>query len=316
VIRPPLIAIWQATNLLCGKRLAACLPVWVPFYRDVQGRCLPAEVQEQLCSLSHATIDRLLAPSRARSNKIGLATTRPGTLLRARIPVKTNQWDESRPGFLEADTVAHCGTSMSGSFVYTVAVTDIATGWSEHRAMWGRGEYGAVAQLQDIEAVLPFHILGFDCDNGSEFLNHHLVKYFLHRKQPVAFTRSRAYHANDNAHIEQKNWTQVRQYLGYARFDNPDVVPIMNDLYRNEWHVLHNFFLPSVKLIAKHRDGSRIVKVHDEPKTPWQRLIESPAISRIAIKRLSAESASLDPFALQRSIARKIKQILRLAHGG
>lgn len=312
-VLPPLVTIWKATNLMCGKRLAPILPLWVPHYRDTHGHLLPKAVQAQLCTISPATIDRLLAPYRPGALKLGFATTRPGTLLRKQIPIRTNQWDETRPGFLEADTVAHCGTSMQGMFVFTVAVVDLATGWVEHRAVWGRGETGVRKALVEIEEALPFPILGFDCDNGGEFLNHHLLKHFLHRKNPIDFTRSRPYHKNDNAHIEEKNWTKVRQYFGYARFDRPEIVERLNDLYRNEWSLFQNYFLPCFKLIDKQRHGGKIIKVHDVPKTPCQRLLEHPSIPRAKKKELIAMRDSLDPFALQRAIQKKIRGILRLA---
>lgn len=313
---PALTAIWKKSNLICGKRLARILPIWVPHYRDTHGRALPDSVQQQLCRISPAMIDRLLAPSRAHEQKLGFATTKPGSLLRKQIPIRTNQWDETRPGFLEADTVAHCGSSMQGQFVYTVSVVDIATGWIAHRAVWGRGETGVRKALVEIEAELPFRIRGFDSDNGGEFLNHHLLKHYLHRKTPVAFTRSRPYNKNDNAHIEEKNWTKVRQYLGYARFDRPELVEMLNDLYRNEWRLFHNFFLPVFKLIDKQRVGGRIVKVHDPPKTPCQRLLEHPDVPRATKKKLKALQDTLDPFVLQASIKKKIQAILRFASGG
>ena len=176
--------------------------------------------------------------------------------------------------------VAHCGDSTEGMFANTVNLTDIATGWTEQRAVWGKGETGVVEQIKHVETILPFPILGFDSDNGSEFLNDHLVRYFTNRKQPVQFTRSRAYHKDDNAHVEQKNWTHIRQWLGYDRLDNPDVVPLLNNLYTKEWRLFHNFFCPSVKLIEKERIGSKTIKRHDSPKTPYQRIIDSPHIKR------------------------------------
>lgn len=311
-ILPPLLAIWKASNLICGKRLASILPLWVPHYRDEHRRSLPVSVQTQLCRISPAMIDRLLAPYRPGALKLGFATTRPGTLLRKQIPLRTNQWDETQPGFLEADTVAHCGTSMQGMFVFTVAVVDIATGWVEHRAVWGRGETGVRKALIDIEHVLPFRIRGFDCDNGGEFLNHHLLKHFLHRKSPVDFTRSRPYNKNDNAHIEEKNWTKVRQYFGYARFDHPEIVERLNDLYCNEWTLFQNHFLPSFKLIDKQRHGGKIIKIHDAPKTPCQRLLDHAAIPRAKKKELQTTRDRLDPFVLQRTIKRKIRAVLEL----
>jgi hypothetical protein len=202
----PLKRIWVASNLPCSKRLKALLPLWLPGYMEQFGP-LPAQTHSALVHISAATIDRLLRPARIRYQKTGRATTKPGTLLKKHIPIKTDQWDESRPGFLEADTVAHCGTSLSGMFAYTIDCVDIATGWSEQRAVWGKGETGVLEQIHHIKKSLPFALLGFDCDNGSEFLNHHLLRHFTQRKRPIQFTRSRPYHKDDNAHIEQKNWT-------------------------------------------------------------------------------------------------------------
>jgi hypothetical protein len=254
-------------------------------------------------------MDRLLQPVRVQYKTRGRTTTKPGTLLRTHIPIKTNQWDETRPGYLEADTVAHCGTSLLGTFAYTIDLVDIATGWTEQRAVWGKGETMVLEQIHEVEECLPFPILGFDSDNGGEFLNYHLFRHFTERKQPVAFTRSRAYHKDDNAHIEQKNWTHVRQWLGYARLDNPAVVPLLNDLYSGEWRLFHNFFCPSVKLIAKERIGSKTIKRHDSPKTPYQRLMTSPHIDPSTKRRLSKEFNLLNPFLLRRAMERKLQKI-------
>ncbi|HOX15913.1 MAG TPA: hypothetical protein PLP18_07280 [Smithellaceae bacterium] len=202
------------------------MPIWLPKYSDHFGQ-LAEDILKALSAISPASIDRILKPVRIQYQKRGKSTTKPGTLLRKQIPINTNQWDESRPGYLEADTVAHCGDSLMGMFAYTVDFVDIATGWTEQRAVWGKGEKGVLEQIQDVEKMLPFPLLGFDSDNGSEFLNYHLQRHFSDRKQPIHFTRSRAYHKDDNAHIEQKNWTHVRQWLGYQRLDNPKVVPWM-----------------------------------------------------------------------------------------
>ena len=229
----PLKRIWHAAYFPCSKRLRAILPLWLPGYQKRYGT-LSEEERQALLSISPSTIDRLFKPIRARYKGRGRSTTKPGTLLRKQIPIKTNQRDESRPGFLEADTVAHCGNSMAGMFAFTIDCVDIATGWTEQRAVWGKGETDVLKQIENIEQTLPFDLKGFDCDNGSEFLNYHLLRHFMERKQPIQFTRSRAYHKDDNAHVEQKNWTHVRQWLGYERFDNPDVVPLLNDLYTTE----------------------------------------------------------------------------------
>ena len=300
--------IWLGANLPCSKRLKAILPLWLPGYVQSFGPLSP-NVSQALLKISPATIDRLLQPIRVHYKKRGRTTTKPGTILRNKIPIKTNQWDESRPGFLEADTVAHCGTSLLGLFAYTLDCTDIATGWTEQRALWGKGETGTLEQIRHIEQSLPFPLLGFDSDNGSEFLNHHLLRHFTNRKQPIQFTRSRPYHKEDNAHVEQKNWTQVRQWIGYDRLDNPQTVPLLKNLYTQEWRLFHNFFCPSAKLLQKERIGSKTLKHHDSPKTPYQRILESPHISNQVKQTLSKQLASLNPFMLRKIMDEKLKKI-------
>jgi hypothetical protein len=308
----PLKLIWLAANLPCSKRLKVVLPLWLPGYTQQYGR-LTTEVTRALQEISPASIDRLLKPVRVKYKGRGKSTTKPGTLLRKHIPVKTNQWDESRPGFLEADTVAHCGTSMAGMFAFTIDCVDIATGWTEQRAVWGKGETEVVAQLKDIETSLPFPLLGFDSDNGSEFLNHHLLRHFADRKHPVQFTRSRAYHKDDNAHVEQKNWTHVRQWLGYHRFDNPQVVPLLNELYTTQWRLYHNFFCPSVKLIKKDRIASKTIKRYDTPKTPYQRVMESKDILPGVKKELTDLLHTLNPFHLRKAMEKRLNKIFQLS---
>ena len=306
-ILEPLKRIWLAANLPCSKRLKVLLPLWLPGYQETFGP-LTREIIHALETISAATIDRLLAPTRSHYRGRGRSTTKPGTLLRKQIPINTNQWDETRPGFLEADTVAHCGESLLGDFIYTINFVDIATGWTEQRAVWGKGETGVLQQIQDVEASLPFPLRGFDCDNGSEFLNYHLLRHFSQRPHPIQFTRSRPYHKNDNAHIEQKNWTQVRQWLGYHRFDNPAVVPLLNALYTQEWTQFHNFFCPSVKLIEKQLVAGKTIKRYDIPKTPYQRIREARVPDSIK-RRLHKQFKTLNPFSLRKKIEQKLKMI-------
>ena len=307
----PLKEIWLTANLPCSKRLKAMLPIWLPGYVQLFGK-LPADVTQALLSISPPTIDRILSPIRSHYTKRGRTTTKPGTLLRKQIPIKTNQWDESRPGFLEADTVAHCGETTAGIYVNTLNFVDIATGWTEQRAVWGKGETDVLQQIKHIEKTLPFPIRGFDCDNGREFLNHHLLRHFSGRKQPVHFTRSRAYHKDDNAHVEQKNWTHIRQWLGYDRLENPNIVPLLNDLYTKEWRSFHNVFCPSVKLIAKERIGSKTVKRHDPPKTPYQRIMDSPHIQEDVKRSLSKSLENINPFLLRKIMDKKMKKIFSI----
>jgi len=304
--------IWLAANLPCSKRLKVILPLWLPGYVDRFGQRSP-DVTNALLKISPPTIDRLLKPIRIHYTKRGRSTTKPGTLLRKQIPIKTNQWDESRPGFLEADTVAHCGDSTSGIYVVnTIDFVDIATGWTEQRAVWGKGESGVLEQIKNIEKILPFPLLGFDCDNGGEFLNYHLLRHFTKRKHPVSFTRSRAYHKDDNAHIEQKNRTHIRQWLGYDRLDNPKVVSLINNLYTKEWTLFHNFFCPSVTLLAKKTIGSKTIKHYDLPKTPYQRIMDSPHIHESVKLSISKQLENLNPFMLRKTMDKKLKIIFSL----
>jgi hypothetical protein len=302
-------AVWIATNLICSKRLKAAIPIWLPWY-ETTIKPLSKKEAAVLRKISPATIDRLLRKFRDRYSKRGLCTTRPGSILRELIPIKTEQWDEKRPGYIEVDLVAHCGTSVAGDYINTLNMVDIATGWTSQRAVWGKGEANTFKAIREIELTLPFKIKGFDCDNGKEFMNYRLLKYLKHRTEPVNYTRSRAYKKNDNAHIEEKNWTIVRQYIGYQRLDNPQQLELLNDLCRNELYCLLNFFLPSVKLILKQRQGSRIIKKYDKAKTPMQRLFESNLIDDEKKLELLRFSKKLNPFELQKRIREKIKQVL------
>jgi hypothetical protein len=310
----PLKRIWLTTDQLCGKRLKEAMPLWLPHYSSAY-EVLPAEIYEGLLTISSATIDRLLAAVRVQ-NKRGLSGTKPGKILKKHIPIKTDQWNEERPGFLEADTVAHCGTSLEGSFVWSLTMTDINTAWTELRAVWNKGATGVVAQIEDIEQSLPFEILGFDCDNGSEFLNWHLMRYFSNEQgqSRIQFTRSRPYHSDDNAHVEQKNWTHVRQLFGYERFNKEILVGLMNDLYKNEISLMNNYFLPNTKLKEKQRVDAKIIKKHEKPKTPYQRVMKSKDISNVKKEELTLIYQNLNPFELKKIIRKKLDHIFSVLH--
>lgn len=303
----PLKAIWLAAEQPCSKRLAAALGLWLSAWEARHGR-LAGALRRRLLEISPATIDRLLRPVRLGLQPRGRATTRPGSLLRQQIPVRAEPWDTDRPGFLEADTVAHGGESMAGNFVWSITYTDIASGWTQCRATWNRGAEGVVEQTRQVEASLPFALLGFDCDNGGEFLNQHLLRYFSRRPATVEFTRCRPYRKNDQAHVEQKNWTHVRQLLGYARLDRPELVEPINELYAL-WGLFHNFFCPNMKLREKYRQGSRTIKRYEAPRTPCQRLMASRWIDRAAKRRLGDQLNQLDPFTLKKEIDRQLKLI-------
>lgn len=310
----PLKRIWLLSDQPCGKRLKMILPLWLPFYGEEYG-VLESSVYDGLLLMSASTIDRLLMPLRVKYKR-SFGGTKPGSILKKHIPVKTNQWDENKPGYLEADTVAHCGSSLSGNFVWSLTMTDICSGWTELRAVWNKGATGVVSQIEDIEHCLPFHILGFDCDNGSEFLNWHLMHYFSNEEgaHRIHFTRSRPYHSDDNAHVEQKNWTHVRQLFGYARFDNERLVEMMNDLYKNEVSQMNNFFLPNFKLIEKQRIQAKIIKKHSKPETPYQRLMKSEFITAKKKTGLTECYTQLNPFKLQKVIQQKLKRIFAMVN--
>lgn len=299
--------IWLASEQMCSKRLKAALGLWLPHYERRDGELEPA-LRRRLLTMSAATMDRHLKPVRARGRK-GRCATRPATLLKTRIPIRTEHWDVKGPGWFEADTVAHCGNSLAGDFIWSLTFTDIWSGWTEMRAVWNRGAAGVVARITEMEQELAFPVLGFDSDNGSEFLNHHLWGYFARRRRPVKFTRSRPYHKNDNAHVEQKQWTHVRQLLGYDRLEDRRLVEPINELYVGPWSQLHNFFCPSVKLKTKERIGAKYRRRHDKPRTPYRRLMASRRVAKQAKKTLREVYESLDPFELKERIEKGLKTI-------
>ncbi len=300
--------IWLAAEQVCGKRLKALLKLWLPYYEEEYGPLREA-VRRKVLRASAATLDRLLKPMRVKHPHRGISGTRPGTLLRSQIPIRTGNGDIERPGYIEADTVAHCGESLAGDFIWSVTYTDIYSGWTATRAIWNRGQEGVLNRTREVEEELPFPILGFDSDNGGEFLNWHLAGYFWKRDKPVEFTRSRSYHKDDNGHVEQKNWTRVRQLLGYDRLEDPLLVDQINALYRDCWDPLHNLFLPSAKLKESYREGSRWVRRHHDPKTPCDRLIQSRQISAQTRRDLIALRASINPLKLKRQIEHRLRKI-------
>ena len=303
---PWLKPIWQATDYACGRRLVAMLPEWVPAYEQHERR-MPVEVREKLLLASGRTLDRLLEPLRAQGT--GRSLTRPGTLLRQQIPIRGSVWEEGKAGWLEVDTVALCGRSVAGQYVWMVDGVDYATTWVELRAIWGRGQAGTLAALQDIEASLPFCLLGLDSDNGGEFLNYHVLKWLQQRPRPVFMTRSRPYKKDDNAHVEQKNWTHVRQCFGYERHDNPEVVEPINALAKGAYGQLLNYFHASLKLDHQERQAGKVQRVYGPAQTPLARVLASAEVSEATKQRLRQHKATLNPFALKETVDRSLKQI-------
>jgi hypothetical protein len=306
---PWLKPIWQAADYACGRRLEAMLPEWIPAYEQHERR-LPAEVKEKLLLASARTLDRLLRPLRVGG--AGRSLTRPGTLLRHQIPIRGSIWEEGKAGWLEVDTVAMCGGSTAGEFVWMIDGVDYATTWVEVRAMWGRGQAATLEALRDLEASLPFALLGLDSDNGGEFLNHHVLHWLQKRSRPVFMTRSRPYKKDDNAHVEQKNWTHVRQNFGYERYDNPEVVALINTLAKGAYGQLLNYFHASLKLERKERTEGRLKRIYGPAQTPLSRVLASAEASAETKRRLREEKARLNPFALKQTVNRSLKEIAAL----
>ena len=307
--------IWFASDQLCGKRLKAALPEWLPHYEKEYG-ALAQPLKGKLEVISAATIDRLLAPVRAKARPKGRGGTKPGRWLKNQIPLATEQWDERRPGFMEADTVAHCGDSLEGDFIWSLCFTDLATGWTELRAVWNKGSHGVREAVREMESKLPFSILGFDCDNGSEFLNHHLWRYFARRKEPVQFTRSRPYHKNDNAHVEQKNWTHVRCLLGYDRLENARAVRT------DQRSVSRCLGAVSQSLLSFDETGGKAPRrcATDQALRRAQNALPAAVGKRRARRQkrlaLQQQHAALNPFVLKRQIEAGLKEIQRLVRAG
>jgi hypothetical protein len=305
-----LTAIWQAAGYPCSARLKALLPLWLPW--AIKHLTLSTQVQKQLLTISPATIDRRLGVKKRQLKKRLYGRTKPGTLLKHHIPIKTDSWNVQTPGFTEIDLVSHSGNSASGDFLYSLNVTDIHSTWVETRAVMGKSQIGVLDAMKDIQQALPFKLLGIDSDNGSEFINYHL-KTFCDQNQ-IQFTRGRPYKKDDNAHIEQKNWTHVRKIFGYERYDSPPALEAMNDLYQNELRILQNLFLPSMKLLEKTRIGSKLKRRYDQPCTPLDRLLHCSQADPLKIHKLKNLRESIDPFALAKSVEQKLEPIYLMAN--
>ena len=302
---PVLKPIWFTAFQPCGTRLHALLPEWLNAYAADHHR-LDADRRQALLAASARTLDRLVAPLRVKPSRRG--GPRPGSLLRQSIPLR-GQWTEAGPGWLELDTVALCGGALDDLHLWMLDAVDIRTAWVELRALENRGQPCTLAPIRDLEASLPFRLLGVDRDNGGEFLNHPLVAYLGSRQKPVRFTRSRPYQKNDNAPVEQRNWTHGRQHFGYGRYDHPAVAPRINPLGKGALGQLLNHFLPTQQLREKRRVGLRVVRVYGPAQTPYARVLAAAEVPQATQARLRAEHERLNPFQLARDGERQQKQI-------
>ena len=305
-----LAAIWEAAGYPWSLRLKALLPLWLPRVR--QRFALTPKLEQQILRISPRQMDRRLAPLKRKVGRRLYGHTKPGTLLKHQVPIKTDRWDVQQPGFSEIDLVSHSGNNGEGEFAHSLNVTDIYSTWTETYAVLGKAQVGVQQALEEIRAELPFPLLGIDSDNGSEFLNGHLVRYC--RAHKIQFTRGRPYKKDDNAHVEQKNWTHVRKLLGYVRYDSNVALAAINKLYRNELRWLQNLFLPSVKLVRKERVGSRVRRHYDQARTPLERVMECSQANPLVVARLKAQRDRLDPFALSRSVDVQLERIHGLAN--
>ena len=304
---PFLKELWEAMDQIGPKKMVAAFPDWLRFYQNPE---LTTDLRQLLLSISASTVARLLKHAKKPH---GISSTRPGTYIKSRIPIAILDWNIGKPGFLEADTVAHCGSSLIGNFINSLTVTDIFSSWTENRATWTKGSARVIEQFKDIEKSLPFDWLGLGCDNGSEFINHSVEEFCEKgREKKIEFTRSRAYKKNDNCYVEQKNFTHVRQLFGYDRLDQREMVPLVNEIYRDYWGPLMNFFIPSIKLIRKVRVGAKMKKTYDKPQTPYKRLMDSVNLTDPQKVELEHRYNQLNPFELKAGLEKKMKEFNEL----
>ncbi len=301
---------WTVLGMPAGKRLAPMLAELVAVLRHFRELVISDETAALLVSMSAATIDRRLADERAKHKIRGRVGTKPGSLLKSQIPVRTwAQWDDAVPGFVEIDTVFHDGGNRGGGHAFTLTVTDIATGWTESHSLPDRTAKHIVAALNQVSAAMPFPILGVDCDNGSEFINDELLGWCQDRR--ITFTRSRPGNKNDGCHVEQKNWAVVRTVVGYYRYDTASELLLLNEIWRLQSQ-LTNYFNPQQKLVSKVRSGAKVSKKHDKATTPFHRATDHPNMTVDRILALKRTYSLINPAAAQRQIQALTTQLFTL----
>ncbi len=311
VVAGALRVAWEATDRLCSKRLQPFLPELVQVLRRHGETTMSAEVETQVCQMSPATIDRLLRPWRRLGGRRPFSATKPGTLLKSSIPIRTfADWEENHPGFLEVDLVPHCGESAEGFYLNTLSAVDVASGWSECVGVWGKGQERVGSAVHHVRRRLPFPLLGLDSDNGGEFINQHLFAYC--QREKITFTRSRSYKKNDSCHVEQKNWSVVRRLIGYDRYSSKAALEALNRIYYLT-RLYVNFFQPVMKLVSKTRHGAKVHKVYDTARTPYQRLLEAGVLTEAKQQELAATYHGLNPVLLLKQINENLECLWKLA---
>ena len=301
--------LWAVQGTPCGRLLAAALPDLVPRLRRLGELDIDDVTAGELLKIAPATIDRRLKVDRAKLDPRGRSHTKPGTLLKDSIPMRTwAEWDDARPGFVEIDLVGHEGGNNRGEFCFTLDMTDIATGWTETRSVRNKAQKWVFAAIKDATASFPFPILGIDSDNGSEFINWELFRWC--EAESLTFTRSRSGNKNDGAHVEQKNWHIVRQTVGYHRYDTPAELDLLNQIWALQ-RLLTNHFGPQQKLISKERNGAKVTKKYDKPATPFQRVLaDTGTVTRTVKASLTRENKPLNPAAIQRQMQALTAELL------
>ena len=303
--------VWEASDRLCSKRLQPFLPEMVKVLRQHSEQIIDAATEGQLCRMSPSTIDRVLRPCRKLGGRRGLTTTRPGSLLKSSIPIRTfADWQENKPGFVEVDLVGHCGESTEGFYLNTLCAVDVASGWTECLPVWGKGQERVGGAVHKIRQRLPFPLLGLDSDNGSEFINQHLFTYC--HQQGITFTRSRAYKKNDSCHVEQKNGNVVRRLVGYDRYASKAAYQSLGRIY-DCVRLYLNFFQPTMKLLSKTRHGARVQKVYEKAQTPYQRILKLGVLSEAKQAELATTYSGLNPVRLLKQINSNLEQLWRMA---
>ena len=303
--------LWEMGGRLCSKRLHPFLPEWIRKLEECGEISLTHEVKAQLLSMSRSTIDRRLQPARIKEKKRGLSTTKPGALLKRQIPVRIyTPWDEQQPGFLEIDLVAHCGETTAGNYLNTLTATDLATGWTECLALPNKTQTATFLAIKNLQERLPFPLLGLDSDNGSEFINDMLYRFCL--DQQITFTRCRPYRKNDQAHVEQKNWSVVRHTVGYDRFETQAELDLLSSIYA-DLRLFVNFFQPVEKLISSTTINGLKHKQYDQAKTPFQRVLEDPRVDEKYKTQLRILYNSLNPVTIREALIEKTARMLKIA---
>jgi len=305
-----LVKIWAICDEICSRRLHPFLPEIVAVLERHGELKLSEATKRLLLQMSRATLDRCLQSVRRRPGR-GLSTTKPGTLLKQAIPVRTfADWNEARPGFVEIDLVAHCGDSTHGEYLNTLNVVDVFTGWSECLVLANRSQQQVSAAMERLRQRLPFPLLGIDSDNDSAFINDNLYRYC--QREHITFTRSRPYKKNDQAHVEQKNWSVVRRLIGYDRYELPQALDLLEAIYQDR-RLYVNFFQPVLKLVEKRRVGSQAIKKYDTARTPYQRVLESPDVPEETKERLCQLYLTLNPVTLRQRINENLDKLWQLA---